>query len=787
VLRILLITFTLNTGLATLYLAATIPRVRLVSPAPTPLLEDRNGHYLAEGTPLYERLGFWEVPTPLPRRIKACILAVEDRRFYSHGGIDLRAMARALYHNIFLGQRQGASTIAMQVARMQHPARRNIWNKTREIGVAFLLIQRYGHDEVLRHYMRIVPQGNQIYGFTYAARRFFRKPLQDLSWTEAALLASLPKAPDRYSIFRFEGFLNSLERARLILKLLQKTGRFDEETYRQSLRELGRFPMPVREARPSHSYHFILRILDDHTRGAGEKNLTDPMKPIRTTLDTELQEYLQWLAERTMHRYRSFGVGNIAIIVAERKTGEVLGYIGSEDYFDEEASGAINYATTSRSAGSTLKPFIFALGLETGTYTPASVLADLPFHVVGLDGQYSYSYSNIDSAFLGPMLYRRALANSRNIPVLRVLERIGLRETYDFLGKLGLHTGERSAEYYGYGMAIGGLYVTLEDLVRCYGVLANNGLDYSLKWFSGRSESTDEHQILSERTARQITLFLSDPLARLPSFPRLSTLEAPFPVAIKTGTSMGYRDAWALAYSTRYIVGVWLGHPENEPMNRIGSFDSAGLVQNILLYLQPEESRGINEELFAAPRDSVAVRICLLSGQVAKDDCPTVSLEHFGRSSVPTVECQVHRRFAVDRKDGTLADASSPPRRVVTRAFTVLPPEYASWGARMGYGPPPRRARSVRTASLRIVEPPHGSRYVIDPETPRDFQTLPLRVEVSPAVAEVVWIVDGREYERVSYPYETRWSLEEGRHTFQARFPKANVMSEVISVDVSSY
>ena len=258
-------------------------------------------------------------------------------------------------------------------------------------------------------------------------------------------------------------------------------------------------------------------------------------------------------------------------------------------------------------------------------------------------------------------------------------------------------------------------------------------------------------------------------------------------MAIKTGTSQGFRDAWAVAFSTRYIVGAWIGHPENHGMNHVGSYAAAGMVRKVLLFLQPDESRGINEEPFPPPRDTAAVRICPLSGEVAGDDCPLPALEHFREGTEPHTLCRTHRRYAVDSRYGSVADESTPPDMVVLRAFTVLPPEYAAWGAKHGYLPPPSKGPEVPELTVDIIEPASGSRFIIDPGIPRKFQTFALRTRISPTLPEVVWYVDGEEYERVEFPYETRWPLEEGSHTFQVRFPRAKVQSELVSIVVSAY
>ena len=757
---------------------AVVPRVSLYSPPPTALIVDRNGAFLAEQSLEDGRLGFWEAGRPLPIRITACILAVEDKRFYEHNGVDVRSVVRAALSNVLRGTFQGASTIAMQVARLQKPGRRTLWNKLVETAIAFSLVKRFGRAQVLSHYLRIVPQGNQIHGCAYAARRYFDKPLSDLSWAEAALLASIPRAPGLMNLFQPDGFGQALQRASTILRLVYDQGHFDVETYGRSLNELGRSPSVIKEQRPQHSLHYILRLfgLLETAQDLSYQH------PVRSSLDLQIQDHVQKLATLWVARYRDNGMGNLSAIVVEKQSGAIRAYLGSEDYFDEHASGSINYANTPRSSGSTLKPFLYALGLEEH-FTPASILADLPLEVVNADGQYSHTYRNVDDEFLGPLLYRKALANSRNIPAVRVLEAVGLQRIHAFFQRLGLHDGTHPADYYGYGIVLGGLHVTLESLVEAYGILATEGKRYELNWLAER-HSPSGPQLFPESSARQVALFLSDPLARLPTFPRLSSLELPFPVAIKTGTSQGYRDAWAIAYSSQYIVGVWLGHPDHDGMNQVGSNVAARFVQEMLLFLQPQQARGIDVDPFPAPRGTAAARICVLSGEVATDDCPEVSMEHFLRGTQPRRPCSVHRKYAIDKRNGAPATAETPSDQIVVQVSAVLAPHYAAWATKQGYPPPPSDVGYPPRATIRIVAPTAGSRLIVDPEIPRQFQSIPLRAEVSPVVPEIIWYVDGKEFSRAPYPYETRWPINEGPHLFQARFARANVYSNIVQISI---
>ena len=783
---LIIVTGFLIMALVLLLLYEVHGRSKLVSPPATPIFTDRYGTFLAEGTSDENApLGFWDPPEVLPERIVSCLLAVEDKRYYEHFGVDFRSLLRALVNNLSGRPRQGASTIAMQVARLQRPGKRTLWRKACEMGTALWLNRKYGHENVLRHYLKIVPQGNRIHGVSYAARRYFQKPLTDLSWAEAAVLASLPRAPGRMNLYYVEGRRKAFERAKLILNLLHENGTLDAETFAISQRQLKSLKIPVKESRPYHSYHAILRLQEAVSRTASYT------KPISTTLDLSLQEVVDGIASETMEHLRQRGAGNLAVIVAERETGAIRSYLGSDFYANEDFAGAINYATTPRSAGSTLKPFIYALGMETGSFSPASVLGDLPFNLSRPGGQYSVA--NYDERYLGPMLYRKALANSRNVPAVHVLKTVGLAKTYDLLRQLRLAKDDKSASVYGLGLAIGGLYVTLEDLVAAYGVLGVDGKAFTLRWFETTADEAPV-QLIPEDVARQITLFLSDPLARLPTFARMGPLEYPFPVAVKTGTSQGFRDAWAVAYSSKYIVGAWIGHPDHERMKQVAGLDAARLVKEILISLHPKERRGVNEKPFPPPQlhqgseDSTTyqlTKLCPLSGELATKACSEVVLEYLPRAIEPRPPCSVHQSFAVDRWTGALAGPMTPPERIEIKSYVVLPPRFAAWGAMHGYGPPPSPSTESPYASIAIEEPIDGSVFRFHPDTPQQLQSIALRASVNPAVPEIIWYVDGEPFQKVSYPYTTRWHLRAGPHALQARFPHANIQSDIITITIA--
>jgi penicillin-binding protein 1C len=336
-----------------------------------------------------------------------------------------------------------------------------------------------------------------------------------------------------------------------------------------------------------------------------------------------------------------------------------------------------------------------------------------------------------------------------------------------------------------------------------YLALAGDGRLTGYRWHRGQ-ELPPPRRIFSEETARLLTLFLSDPQARLPTFPRMGMAEYRFPVAVKTGTSTNFHDAWAVAWSSRYLVGVWVGHPDFRPMNHLSGYLSAAeLVQKTLLVLHRDQADGLEDLSFPPPRGWQPERLCALTGRKATDACDQVFLEWFRPGEEPVDDCAAHQRRAIDRRTGLLATADTPRSEVEVRTFVELPPRYAAWQAAVALPRPPEVvsafrpgmmgpggtvARAVldpsRPARLRITSPENGIRLLRDPETPADLSTLALTVVVDPPVRQVVWYVDGRPYETVDYPYSTRWKLAPGEHTFQVKLPFSEGASGAVRVIV---
>ena len=770
-------------------------RFDLSGPPPSYLLLDRHGTFIAELADEGQDYGYWPVKE-LPPRVVAALLALEDKRFGSHPGVDPLAVGRALYQNMTQGKRvSGASTIAMQVARLLDPGERSYWHKLIESWRALVITARYGRNDILAAYLRLVPYGNRVRGIAYAARRYLDKPVEDLSWAEIAYLSAIPQAPTHMNPYREDGRQRAIDRGSRLLQQLLSSGVLapsDFELAQHQIREISFPKMVTRSERSLHAIFKLKQVLAE----TPPRNGHEPYR-ITTSLDLDMQDSVAELAGAAVSQWRSQGVGNAAVVLLDRESNGVLAWLGSTDYFAREQAGALDYAQTLRSPGSALKPFLYALALEQGKITPATILDDLP--------AVSYGVVNADRKFLGPLLPRQALANSRNVPVARLLNDIGLEQGYAFLRELDLHHDEHDARRYGLGLSIGAMPVTLEHLVQAYSVLANDGRWRSLNWYSGQPGTT--RPLLSPGTARLVTLHLSDPSARLPSFQRMGSTEYAFPVALKTGSSEGLRDAWTIAYSRRYLIGVWLGHPDARPMHEItGAGNAAELVRRILEHLHGNEKHGLADLSFPPPQGYSKVAVCALTGKRATKACDPVFEEWFRPGQEPQQDDDAYLRLAVDVRNGLLAHAGTPTRYIEQRTFINLPPRYADWAMKAGLPRAPQEVSSLGNAAaaplrarapeagsttagggqtiLRIVAPSNGLKLMRDPALPAHRNTIGLRVEISPPMREVLWMVDGKPFQLAAYPYTVRWTLQPGKHVIQARAPFTSEVSTPVHIQV---
>ncbi|MEK7391393.1 MAG: transglycosylase domain-containing protein [Fibrobacterota bacterium] len=766
--------------------------IRMVHKQPSMHLLDRSYGFIAAIENDEREFGHWKMPDTLPRLLIMTTLAAEDRRFADHSGVDLRAVGGALVNNYVHGRSQrGASTLAMQVARLQHGGTSGWYWKLHDAVVATGITVFFGRDQVLAQYFRIAPYGNRIAGAACASRRYFHKPVQDLSLAECALLASLPKAPSRFNLFSSNGMDLAKRRAAMVLERCVSYGWVPKSVVDGALSELSTLSVPQLEHREESSFHFLAQC--------AKKLGVSPTGEIRTTLDRAVQDTLFDIFRRNIPYLHGWEANNTAAIVLDAKTGEVLGYLGSVDYANNNG-GAIDCASLPRSTGSLLKPFIYGLGMEWQGYTAANILTDLDFDFGS--GGNSFVPENSDRKYQGPVLYKNALANSRNIPAVQVLKSVGVELFYRHCIALGLANDDGKAEYYGLGLSIGGLYSSLQQIAGAYLTLANEGVRKDLVWempASNHASSGDDAtnsvatpvQAIPSDIAMQIRRFLSDPVARLPTFPRGGNLEYPFAVAAKTGTSEGFRDSWCVAFSDRYLVAVWVGNVDFTPTkNLTGYMGAASLVKNVMYALHPDRTDGQRDVEFPPPPGFAPVPICKLSGKRADRLTPFVTTEYFRPGTEPVEISDVNQLLPIDKSNGLLALPPCPVA-VEYRRFTVLDPQYADWAKAQGLEVPPERlspacgeSSTVDAYAVSITSPRHGSRFFLDPEMPPDRSILPLHVKIFPPPASVLWMVNDQEYKVVQHPFTLQLPMTPGAYTVQAVVPGTEFKSQAVKFEV---
>ena len=753
----------------------------LKAPPPSTLILDRGGAYLGENATTDDRLGFWPLPDELPKRVVVATLETEDRTYFEHRGVRVSAILRAAWQNVTSGRVvSGASTIAMQVARMQDPRARTLSAKASEAITALLLVDKHGHDAVLRHYLQIAPYGNRVHGIERAARMYFDKPLADLSWLQAAYLAGLPQAPGRMNPYDDDGLRRGKKRAMLILDQLYLRGRIDKDTL--TLARASDLGLSAKKTRPKSAMHATLML--------AERALDRHGPTLESTLDLEVQRLTARALHENLNRVRERGATQTAAIVVDLEGGGVLAWVGADDYFDDEAHGRIDYVRAKRSPGSTLKPFIYAMGIDEGHYTPASELEDTPMDFVTERGR-SYMPRNIGRTFLGPLLYREALGNSRNIPALRVLARVGVEPTLRRLEASGVREVSYAPDAYGLGLALGNLHLTPLELARVYATVAEDGVTRDFRYFTEEEREVGA-RVFEPDTAQVITHILSDPAARRPSFPEGGPLDYEFAVAVKTGTSQGYRDAWAAAYTDRLLVVVWVGNHDWRRMNRLGGMWGASFAaRDIIMSVQPLRSRHKETlDRFPPPAGWTSQKICALSGHLAGEHCPHTHKEHFRPGTEPFETCAAHAVVKIDRRNQKRATEACPARFVDEKVLLTLPDRYRRWADAMHLELAPNDVSPLcvppvqAAPRLSITTPRDHVKLLFDPETPRESATIRLAADVTPRDEEIVFLVDGTPIAQTGYPHEVRWTPTPGRHRIEAAFVRRGQRSTPIRVTV---
>lgn len=544
---------------------------------------------ISESTKIYDRTGeilLYDVNGGIRRTVvglaeiaetaKLATIAIEDAEFYSHAGVKPSAMLRALVVDIMTGRiEQGGSTITQQVIKNTLLTKeKKLSRKIKELVLALKLERIMSKNDILALYLNETPYGGNIYGIEEAALAFFGKRAKDLNLAESAYLAALPQAPTFYSPYgNHRDRLD--ERKNLVLKRMADLGFITPEEKIKAQTEKVTFRPPTSNSiKAPHFVFYILQYLEEkYGREAVE---TGGFKVI-TSLDWKLQEQAEEIVRKYGEQNASkYNANNAALTALDPKTGQILVMVGSRDYFDTENDGNFNITLANRQPGSAFKPFVYATAFQRG-YTPETTLFDLPTQFSTNCPPTCYTPVNYDDKFLGPITMRVALAQSRNVPAVKTLYLAGLNNVLENARRFGITT-LTDRDRYGLTLVLGGGEVSLLELTAAYGVFANDGIRNQitsiLRVESPTGEILEEWKAdpkvaIESEIARLISRILSDNNARAGTFGLNSPLYFPGrEVAVKTGTTNDYRDAWILGYTPSITVGAWAGNNDNTPMDK---------------------------------------------------------------------------------------------------------------------------------------------------------------------------------------------------------------------------
>lgn len=606
-------------------LSYELPVVLNEAPPTGQRILDRDGRLLARKT---TRGGEFAEPLSLqqvsPDLLNAFI-AAEDQRFWMHPGIDLIAMTRAALQAVYHGRAvSGASTITQQLARSTFERPRTILGKWREMALALKIERDLKKEQIIEHYLNRVHFGPMIVGARAASDHYFGKPIEALDLAETATLAGLVRGPSVYDPRRRPN-LTRRERDRVLMRMVS------EGQLKRSEADLAMsLAIVVRPNPPLSGAKHWVRVLS-----AGNDSSV-----IHSTLDGPLQSAVEALVaerKRSLKAHHAEATA-AATVVLDNRTGEVLAYVGSPDFHDHKDGGQNDGVLALRQPGSTLKPFIYAQAIDELGYDTSTLLPDEPKHFRTADG--FYSPRNYDRKFRGQVSLRRALANSLNIPAVYTLEKLGANSVLEKFRQIGLNSLNEKASHYGPALALGDGEVALLDLAVAYSTLARGGRSVvpRLALDNGKAEASVEsnaapEQIFSPIATALITEVLSDDAARRESFGTVNAIELPFPVAVKTGTSKGYRDAWTVGYSRNLTVAVWVGNFDGRPMDHMTGAAAAGpLFRSVFKAAALQLGPWVTEPGAKRPLHDVSLvqrRICLEQAAASIEACPRSYLEWF--------------------------------------------------------------------------------------------------------------------------------------------------------------
>ncbi len=591
---------------------------------------------MTESTKIYDRTGqvlLYEINNQgkrtvlpsdqIPEKIGQATVAIEDQDFYNHSALDFKGIARALLVDLLHGSfSQGGSTITQQLAKNAFLSdQKTITRKIKEIILSYWIEKNYTKDQILTLYLNQIPYGAGADGIEAASQTYFGKDAKDLSLAEIASLVAIPKSPTYYSPWTHLD--NLMQRKNLVLDQMHKLGYITEQEMNAAKATTPTF-MPQNLGNIK-APHFVMMVKDYLVSKYGEDVVNNGGLKVITSLDWNLQQLAEQAVKNGAARNTSlYGGKNAALVAQDPKTGQILALVGSADYFDKSIDGNFDVATQGlRQPGSSIKPFVYITAFKKG-YSPDSVVFNTETNF-DTTGQNPYIPQNFEGTFTGPVTLRDALAQSMNVPAVKVLYLTGINDSIQTAHDFGITTLNDPSRY-GLTLVLGGGEVKLIDMVNAYSVFAQEGnlhqQSFVLSVQDSNGNTLEQYldkstQVIEPQYTRLINDVLSDPIAREPLYGASfnSTLFSDREVALKTGTTNDYRDAWTFGYTPDIVVGVWAGNSDNTPMQKhAGSILAALPIWSDFMHQAVAANLVPNTDSFNRP-DPVPESKPMLNGQ----------------------------------------------------------------------------------------------------------------------------------------------------------------------------
>ncbi len=753
------------------FYAFALPPQLFKTPVST-VIFDKNNNLLGAHIAADEQ---WRFPQSdsVPQKFAACLINFEDKRFYRHFGIDLRAFARAVSQNIKSGEiKSGGSTISMQIIRLSRNGKpRNIYQKIVEIILATRMEISYSKNEILSLYASNAPFGGNVVGLEAASWRYFGRSPSNLSWAESAMLAVLPNSPSLIHLGKNRKTL--FEKRNRLLKKIFDNEIINEDTYLLAIEELvPENPKPF----PQFAPHLLLRIKSEKKSEAKTK----------TTIDLELQKQVLRIVENNYKHLSANGIENQAVVVLDVETGDVLVYVGNTFHRKRNDNGNfVDIITAERSPGSVFKPYLYAAMLSSGNILPNTLIPDIPMQIGG------FSPKNYNRGYDGVVPASRALARSLNIPAVRMLQDYGVPLFHDKLQKIGINTITQHPDYYGLSLIIGGCEAKLWEMTGTYASMArtlNNYFDYS-----GKYDKNDFHQpnfrFNKSKSLDKADIKISDlenssyfsASAIYFTFKAMLDVERPDDesqwkmfgsskkIAWKTGTSFGFRDAWAIGVTPQYVVGVWVGNSDGE-----GRPDLVGIKSAAPILFEVFDLLPANSDWFSMPYDDMQKAVvCEKSGFLASDICDDTDSIWIPQNGIRSAVCPYHQLVHLDFTGEFQVNSNcESPQNMKHVSWFILPPAmewyYQRKNAQYKKLPPFRDdckdAMNISNSSMQVIYPRNNAKIFVPTNLGGNNGKTVFELAHRNTKTKVFWHIDNQYVGETTNFHQIALNPETGKH-----------------------